>query len=114
MKKHGANNVIRPTRTFPEYLVRSLLVPGSEGLLETLCNSTDEECLCFDIEVEMLWRDIVCKLVEKDYGLPVSYEGIDGEVVHVPSAKDLVRTKKDFFYLLTMKAISLWLKFVRR
>ncbi|MDA8773712.1 potassium channel family protein [Chlamydiia bacterium] len=107
IKKNGADNLIRPTRTFPEFLVRSLLVPGSEGLLETLCNSRDEECLCFDIEVEMLWKDVVCKLVTKDYGLPVSYEGIDGEIVHIPSANDLVKTKRLFLLVNDDRHISL-------
>jgi voltage-gated potassium channel len=96
LKRIGANNVLRPVRTYPEILVRSILAPGSEAIIETLFNSSGEECIRFDLEIEISWLEIIKKLAESDVGTPIAYEDFSGIVHNNPSSKEKVRARALF------------------
>ena len=51
--------MLRPVRTYPEILIRTILAPGSEAIIETLFNSVGEECIRFDLAIEMSWLDVI-------------------------------------------------------
>lgn len=96
LKKVGANNVLRPIRTYPEMLMRSILAPGAEKVLETMFNSQGEECIRFDVDFNMKWFEVVIKLASKDYGIPVAYEDNDGNVINNPSPTKIVKGRAIF------------------
>ncbi len=93
LKKVGADNVLRPIRTYPEMLMRAIIAPGSEQVMETLFDSYGEECIRYEASVKSSWLDIIHKLTSNDLGIPIAFENTQGEVVNVPSSKDMVTTK---------------------
>lgn len=96
LKKVGADNVVRPIRTYPELLMRSILAPGSEQVIETLFDSSGEECIRYDMNFQTSWYEIVQKLAYCDYGLPIAYENTEGKVINNPSSKAFVNAKALF------------------
>ena len=96
LKNAGANNVLRPIRTYPEMLMRAILAPGSERVMETMFDSVGEECIRYNINVEMKWIDIIIKLATKNHGLPISYEREDGEIINNPPPNSIIKTTAIF------------------
>ena len=77
----GANNVVRPVCTYPEMLVRTILSPGSEQLIDDLYDSFGEECIRYNVKVKDKWGNIVIKLVQNDIGTPIAYLDNDNKVI---------------------------------
>lgn len=96
LKKVGADSVLRPIRTYPELLIRSILAPGSEKVIETLFDSFGQECIKYELEIEAKWGAIVQKLILKDLGTPIAYEDMAGEVISNPSSERTVSAKAIF------------------
>lgn len=94
--KVGANNVLRPIRTYPEMLMRSILAPGAEKVLETMFNSQGEECIRYDVDINMKWFEVIVKLASKDYGIPVAYEDVNGNVINNPSPTKIIKARAIF------------------
>ncbi|WP_230532937.1 ion channel [Microvirga roseola] len=87
----GATSVIKPTRVFPDMLVRVMVAPGSEFVLENLMTADGDELMGFAIQPRaLLWKDVVHKLVEADMGIPIAYIGEDGAVTTNPRSSDPV------------------------
>lgn len=107
LKKAGANNVLRPIRTYPELLVRSILAPGSEQVIETLFDSLDEECIRYEMEIECPWINIINKLSSNDIGLPIAYEDSDGNIITNPSSKKMIKAKAIFVIIEESSAVRL-------
>jgi voltage-gated potassium channel len=80
----GANHVVRPIRSYPELLVRTLLAPGTERVIEDLFDSTGEECVRYDIKFSGTWANLTTKLINEDIGLALAYANERGEVVSNP------------------------------
>ena len=106
LKKAGANNVLRPIRTYPELLVRSIVAPGSEQVIETLFDSLDEECIRYDMELECVWLDIITKLCSNDMGLPIAYEDYDGNIFTNPSSQKKIKCRALFVIIDENNAVS--------
>ena len=96
MLKVGADNVTRPIRAYPEFLMRSIIAPGSEKVIETLFDSKGEECIRYDIEQKNKWLDVVTKLVANDIGIPVAYIDHEGEVINNPHPDTIIDAKALF------------------
>ena len=96
LKKVGADYVLRPIRAYPEMLARTILAPGSVQVIETLFNSVGEECIRYQVKVSCTWLHIVQTLTSLDLGIPIAYEGADGEIVNSPSSKVTVTTQAVF------------------
>ena len=94
-KKIGANSVIRPMRTYPEMIIRSIIAPGSEEVIINLFDAKGEQCVRFDLDRQMLskWGEIILKSVMSDFGLPIGYIDHDGVVYTNPSPKKMVHMK---------------------
>ncbi|MCF6250350.1 MAG: NAD-binding protein [Methylococcaceae bacterium] len=70
----GANVIIRPMRAYPEMLIRGLVAPGSEQIIENLFSSFGDLYLRFEVNINgILWKDIVCQLIQQDFGTAVAY-----------------------------------------
>ena len=82
--KAGADHVVRPIRSYPELLIRTILAPGSEKIFEDLFDSSGEECLKYTIEFKGKWGDIASKLISYDIGTPLAYANRKGGVITNP------------------------------
>lgn len=80
-EKMGADQVIRPIRSYPELLVRAILSPGSEEVIENLFNAEGEETIRYDIYTQGKWGDIASALITEDIGLPLAYLDKNGEAI---------------------------------
>ncbi|MAL99583.1 potassium channel family protein [Hydrocarboniclastica marina] len=84
-------SVLRPVRTYPEILVRALVAPGSEKVLEDLFNQENDHAHRYTVALKGLtWSDIVCALIRADYGTALAYISEDREVVCHPPANEEV------------------------
>jgi voltage-gated potassium channel len=81
LRNAGADNVIRPLRTYPEFLARAIITPGSEQILETLFDSRNEECVRYEVNVSAKWSDIVKTLMDKDIGTPIAFLSENNKVI---------------------------------
>jgi voltage-gated potassium channel len=96
MKKAGAANVLRPIRSYPELLIRTILSPGSEQIVEDLFDSAGEECIRYNIRLTATWADILKSMVDEDIGTPLGYENLKGEVITNAHPQKVVNTAAVF------------------
>ncbi len=76
--KIGADIIIRPVRAYPEMLVRGLVAPGSEQIIENMFTSSSDEYARYDLSInDKTWSSVVCRLIQDDLGTAVGY--IDAE-----------------------------------
>jgi len=90
-KALGIRTVLRPVRTYPEIMVRSVVAPGSEKVLEDLFNYEHDHPHRYDLKLDDLnWADIVSALVRHGIGTALAYIDKDGEVVcHPPTNEEI-------------------------
>ena len=50
--KAGASTVVRPLRGYPEMVVRAIVAPGAEQIVERMFSSEGDECLRFEARVD--------------------------------------------------------------
>ena len=80
LQRAGANIVIRPIRAYPEFLVRSLVAPGTEEVLEDFFTHDHAHMHRFNISFRnQRWQDLICRFVTSGAGIPMAYV-VDGEV----------------------------------
>jgi voltage-gated potassium channel len=96
LKKAGADNVLRPMRAYPELLMRAIIAPGAEQVIETLFDSYGEECIRYEVKVASRWLEIIQKLTTQDLGIPIAYEDKQGKIINSPSSKEHVETEAVF------------------
>lgn len=86
LREHGANAVIRPVRAYPELLVRALVAPGSEAILEDLFKNEGVHSRRYNVELNgQLWKEIAVKIVSEGLGTAVGYLGENGIVTNPQS-----------------------------
>ncbi|MCK4842891.1 MAG: hypothetical protein KAT04_13595 [Methylococcales bacterium] len=97
-KQVGANVIIRPMRAYPEMLIRGLVAPGSEQIIENLFSSLGDLYLRYEVSIkEMPWKDIVCQLMLQDFGTAVAYINIEtGQCDTNPHANKRITTNSLF------------------
>lgn len=95
-KKIGANNVLRPIRCYPEHIMRAIIAPGTEQIIESLFDSGGEECIRYPLEIEAKWLDIVQRFIQSDFGVPVGYEEVTGKIVNCPSSREFIKARAIF------------------
>lgn len=90
-KALGIRTILRPVRTYPEIMVRSVVAPGSEKVLEDMFNYERDHPHRYDLELEDLnWADIVSALVRHDIGTALAYIDEDDEVIcHPPTSEEV-------------------------
>lgn len=90
-KSLGIRTVIRPVRTYPEIMVRSVVAPGSEKVLEDMFNYEHDHPHRYDLTLDDLdWADIVSALVRHGIGTALAYIDNDNEVIcHPPTSEEI-------------------------
>lgn len=107
-KQAGADMIIRPIRAYPEMIVRSLVAPGAEQIIENLFSSSGDLYLRYEVDIkETPWKDIVCQLMQRDFGTAVAY--INSETGHCdtnPHANKRITTQNLFMMANDDKVVS--------
>lgn len=81
----GANIVLRPVRSYPELLVRAIVAPGSEKILENLFMHDGDHPERYNLHISGVnWSHIVSSLMEAGYGTALAYIDKMGEPVCNP------------------------------
>jgi voltage-gated potassium channel len=96
MKKNGADQVMRPMRSYPEMLSRAVLSPGSEQLVHELLDSHGEECVRYDVPVRGQWASVARRIMNADIGLPLGYVDMDGNNVTGVNPNEDIEAKAIF------------------
>ncbi|MDX1634999.1 MAG: ion channel [Marinobacter sp.] len=93
-KALGVQTIIRPVRTYPEIMVRAVVSPGTEKVLEDLFNYQQDHPHRYELSLDDLtWSDIVSALIRDGIGTALAYIDLDGEVVCHPDPKGEVEGK---------------------
>ena len=79
LRRAGASAIVRPLRGYPEMIVRAIVAPGTEWIIERLFSSEGDECLRFDVKVAgVAWAEIVSAVLIQNFGTPVGYADAEG------------------------------------
>ena len=91
----GASTVVRPIRAYPELIVRAIVAPGVEVVMENLFTHDGDHAQRYDIELKdgTVWSDIVSALIQRDWGTAMAYIRPDGKVVCNPPAQEPVEAR---------------------
>ncbi|MGM0954051.1 MAG: potassium channel family protein [Pseudomonadota bacterium] len=93
-KALGVRTIIRPVRTYPEIMVRAVVAPGSEKVLEDMFNYERDHPHRYDLELDdLIWADIVSALVRHGIGTALAYIDHDNEVICHPDTNKEVEGK---------------------
>ncbi|MBL4672212.1 MAG: NAD-binding protein, partial [Arenicella sp.] len=85
----GADVVIRPIRAYPELVVRAMVHPGTEQVLEDLLCSKGDSLYREDISFDSKsWIDIVTSALAVGCGTPIGYTS-DGKLKLQPAADEI-------------------------
>ncbi len=89
----GANQVVRPIRGYPELLVRAILAPGTEHVIEEMFNTHGDECITYDIPLRDKWMNIAMSCYSQDIGTPLGYTDMTGKVISNPNPNSQIEGK---------------------
>lgn len=88
-KQAGADVVIRPIRAYPELVVRSMVSPGTETVIEDLLCASGDSLYREDVKFnDKQWIDIVTDSLQLNVGTPIAYI-VNGEIKMQPNANDV-------------------------
>ncbi|MDN6319334.1 MAG: potassium channel family protein [Marinobacter sp.] len=93
-KTLGIRATIRPVRTYPEIMVRSVVAPGSEKVLEDMFNYEHDHPHRYDLVLDDLnWADIVSALIRHGIGTALAYIDNSDDVICHPPVTDEIEGK---------------------
>ena len=68
LREAGATSVVRPMRGYPEMMVRAVVSPGSEFILEDLFDARGDECRRYEISVDgVTWGQLASTLMAQGH-----------------------------------------------
>lgn len=81
----GIRSVIRPVRTYPEIMVRAVVAPGTEKVLEDMFNYEQDHPHRYNLTLDdLVWSDIVSALIRHGIGTALAYIDDNDNVVCHP------------------------------
>ncbi|WP_119419500.1 potassium channel family protein [Desertibaculum subflavum] len=82
LRRAGARSIVRPMRAYPGMLVRALVAPGSEAIIEDLFTVKGDECRRVELAAPWRgeWTDLVMRLVGGGIGTPLAFQDAAGKV----------------------------------
>jgi len=94
LSKLGVQSILRPVRSYPEIIIRALIAPGTEKVLEDLFTHENDHPHRYEVSTfDMTWSDIVCALIQENLGTAMAYIEANGEVICNPEAMDKIDSK---------------------
>ncbi len=90
----GARVVLRPIRSYPEIVVRAMVAPGSEAIIEDFFTHEGDHPQRYQVEINNVpWYKVVCALAEADFGVAMGYIDLSNDhVVPNPPASTMIHT----------------------
>ncbi|MFC4257580.1 ion channel [Marinobacter lacisalsi] len=80
-ERAGNCTTLRPVRAYPEILVRALVAPGSEKILENLFTHDGDHATRYQVSLkDVVWSDVACDLMRAGLGTLMAYVTDDGHV----------------------------------
>lgn len=77
--------ILRPIRSYPEIIVRAMVAPGSEQVIEDMFTHADDHTVRFPVWLEgERWADVVNAVVQANLGTPLAYVTKEGTVIKHP------------------------------
>ncbi|SDX34048.1 ion channel [Marinobacter mobilis] len=90
----GVKTMIRPVRTYPEIMVKAVVAPGSERVLEDMFNYEEDHPHRYNLVLDDLnWADIVSALIRHGIGTALAYINHDNEVICHPEVTKEIEGK---------------------
>lgn len=90
----GVSSVVRPIRAYPELVVRAIIAPGVERVMENLFTHRGDHAQRYDLDIRgTRWADIVSALIQRDWGTAMAYVRSNGDVVCNPPAQEEIDAK---------------------
>lgn len=86
----GVDTVLRPIRAYPEFIVRSIMEPGTEKVMENLFTFSGMHTRRYDLSFDRTWSDLACALMQNDCGTLMAYLNENGDVICSPAAQEKV------------------------
>ncbi len=84
----GVRSTIRPVRTYPEIMVRAVVSPGTEAVLEDMFNYEQDHPHRYNLKLDDLtWSDIVSALIRHGIGTALAYIDDNNNVICHPDAQ---------------------------
>lgn len=84
----GIRSLIRPVRTYPEIMVRAVVSPGTEIVLEDMFNYEQDHPHRYNLTLDDLtWSDIVSALIRHGIGTALAYIDENNNVICHPEAQ---------------------------
>jgi voltage-gated potassium channel len=82
LKRAGARSLVRPMPAYPGMLVRALVAPGSEAIIEDLFTVEGDECRRVDLARPWRgdWSEVATKLIGGGIGTPLAFADPRGTV----------------------------------
>lgn len=82
LRRAGARSIVRPMRAYPGMLIRALVAPGSEAIIEDLFTVKGDECrrVALPQPWHGEWMDLVVRLVGGGIGTPIAFQDAAGKV----------------------------------
>lgn len=84
MKEYNVSTIIRPTRSYPELIVRSTVSEGTDRMFEELLSTKGDSLATFRIDFDlkennMTWADLVYLLSKNNIGTALGYINEDND-----------------------------------
>ncbi|MAM70819.1 MAG: transporter [Gammaproteobacteria bacterium] len=87
----AADTAIRPVRAYPELVVRAMVAPGTEQVMEDMFTYHGAHQSRYNVEIEGLaWKEVVCSIMQAGLGTAIAYVNKQGELFTSPRADDKV------------------------
>lgn len=94
LEQAGATIVIRPVRAYAELVVRSLVAPGSEKIIENLFVHEGDHTKRYEVDLSGLaWSDIVHNVMAAGFGTALAYVDGRGTTTCNPPPQDIVSSR---------------------
>jgi voltage-gated potassium channel len=94
MKALGVKSVLRPIRSYPEIVVRSMDAPGSEVIIEDMFTRANDHPHRYPVWLEgEPWADVVNALIQANLGTALGYVTKDGDVIAHPNGNEHIHAQ---------------------
>lgn len=91
LKGIGVKTVMRPIRSYPEVIVRTMESPGAEILIEDMFTRANDIIMRYPLWLEGdAWHDVMMAMIAEDLGTPLAFVSKEGKVNVHPSSHDNV------------------------
>jgi voltage-gated potassium channel len=94
MRALGVKSVLRPIRSYPEIVVRSMDAPGSEVIIEDMFTRANDHPHRYPVWLEgEPWADVVNALIQANLGTALGYVTKEGDVIAHPNGDEHIHAQ---------------------